>query len=255
MLCHQRIVWHFSRRVYCLKPVSCSNYHWNIVFVFWVFCQIFNTAQKMKFSIKDFFSKCRKLVLVTFTEEILDGKLWFLLILKQRLHWRLNLHQLSWFLRLLKLFFGFDRSIIFFCSSFVIKALLLQYSSVTSNMQRIRHFVRISECSKYRKLRKNQELWVEFLLLRALFLQMGWYTYIVHYKCPIFKTPHPLVHLRPEFFHPLDLGRPIPKEPPFSLQVITNPLKENIIQEWLLYVIRSFLQVDFHFQYQLINLV
>ena len=42
------------------------------------------TAQKMKFSIKDFFSKCdQNLVtftedLVTFTEEILNGKLHFL---------------------------------------------------------------------------------------------------------------------------------------------------------------------------------
>ena len=34
-----------------------------------------------------------------------------------------------------------------------------------------------------------------------------------------------------------------------------NQLKENIIQEWLLDVIRSFLQVGFHFQCQLINLV
>ena len=34
-----------------------------------------NTAQKMKFSIKDFFSKCD---LVTFTEEILNGKSHFL---------------------------------------------------------------------------------------------------------------------------------------------------------------------------------
>ena len=40
------------------------------------------TAQKMKFSIKDFLSKCdqirRKLDLVTFTKEILNGKLHFL---------------------------------------------------------------------------------------------------------------------------------------------------------------------------------
>ena len=34
------------------------------------------TAREMKFSIKDFFSKCANLV--TFTEEILDGKLHFL---------------------------------------------------------------------------------------------------------------------------------------------------------------------------------
>ena len=41
-----------------------------------------NTAQKMKFSIKDFFGKCDQFPadLVTFTEEILNGKLHFLCI-------------------------------------------------------------------------------------------------------------------------------------------------------------------------------
>ena len=42
---------------------------------------------------------------------------------------------------------------------------------------------------------------------------------------------------------------------PLLLQIITNQLKENIIQGWLLNVIRSFLQVDFCSQYQLCNLV
>ena len=42
---------------------------------------------------------------------------------------------------------------------------------------------------------------------------------------------------------------------PLPLQMITNQLKGNIILGWLLYVIKSFLQVGFHFQYQLINLV
>ena len=42
---------------------------------------------------------------------------------------------------------------------------------------------------------------------------------------------------------------------PLPPQMISNQLKENVIQEWLLYVIRSFLQVSFRFQYQLINLV
>ena len=41
-----------------------------------------STAQKMKFSIKDFFSKCHQIRsfprLVTFTEEILNRKLHFL---------------------------------------------------------------------------------------------------------------------------------------------------------------------------------
>ena len=38
-------------------------------------------------------------------------------------------------------------------------------------------------------------------------------------------------------------------------KMITNQLKENTVQEWLLYIITCFLQVGFRFQYQLINLV
>ena len=70
-------------------------------------------------------------------------------------------------------------------------------------------------------------------------------------------SPNPLDHLRAKFFHPLDLGRPISNESP-PLQLSTNQLKENIIQGWLLYllyIIRSFLQASFLFQYQIINLV
>ena len=63
----------------------------------------------------------------------------------------------------------------------------------------------------------------------------------------------PSCKIRPKFFHPLDLGHPIPNKAPS--QMIINLLKENIIQGWLLYVIRSFFQVSFRFQYQLINLV
>ena len=40
-------------------------------------CDVTNTAQKMKFSIKDFFSKYETVDLVTFTEEIPNGKLQF----------------------------------------------------------------------------------------------------------------------------------------------------------------------------------
>ena len=70
------------------------------------------------------------------------------------------------------------------------------------------------------------------------------------------KLSSPFFHLCPKFFHPVDLGRPISNEPPTShLQMVTNQLKDNIIQGWLLYIIRSFLQVDFRIQYQLINLV
>ena len=53
-------------------------------------------------------------------------------------------------------------------------------------------------------------------LLPKLFSK-GWYTYDVYENCPIFKTPHPLVHLRPKFFYPLDLGHPISNESPFFL--------------------------------------
>ena len=44
-----------------------------------------------------------------------------------------------------------------------------------------------------------------------------------------------LVLLRPKFFHPIDLGRPIvqfqtnPHPLPFPLQIIISQLKENII--------------------------
>ena len=64
------------------------------------------------------------------------------------------------------------------------------------------------------------------------------------------RPPTPLVHLRPKFFDPLDLGRPISYESPLLLQMITSQLKENIIKGWILYVIRSFLQVGFGFPYQ-----
>ena len=67
------------------------------------------------------------------------------------------------------------------------------------------------------------------------------------------RPPTPLVHLSPKFFHLLDLELPILNEPP-RLQMITSQLKGNIIQGWLIYIIRFFLQVGFRFQYQLINL-
>ena len=60
----------------------------------------------------------------------------------------------------------------------------------------------------------------------------------------------------PLFF---ELRRPISNEhplpAPLPLQMIAAQLTENIIQVWLLYLIRPFLQVDFRFQYQLIDLV
>ena len=68
------------------------------------------------------------------------------------------------------------------------------------------------------------------------------------------KPLTPLVHLLPKFFHPIILDiqfqtNPIPPSP-----MITNQLKEDIIQRGLLYVIRSFLQVGFRLHYQHINL-
>ena len=35
--------------------------------------------------------------------------------------------------------------------------------------------------------------------------------------CPIFKTPHASVYLRPKFFHHLDLGSPILHQPPLQI--------------------------------------
>ena len=71
------------------------------------------------------------------------------------------------------------------------------------------------------------------------------------------RPPIPVVHIRPKHFHPLDLGRPISNEPsPLpTLQMKTNGLKEKIIQGWLFYFIRSFFQIGFRSQYQLINFV
>ena len=74
-----------------------------------------------------------------------------------------------------------------------------------------------------------------------------WYTYDVY---EIFKTPHLLVHLLPEFQYqrnPLSL-------PPPSLSKWKSIEEENIIQGWVLYIIMSFLQIGFRFQYHFINL-
>ena len=75
------------------------------------------------------------------------------------------------------------------------------------------------------------------------------------WKLSRFQGSHPLVHLRPKFCHLLDFGRTPNFKWTSPLQMITNQLKDNIIQVWLLYVIKSFLQVDFRIHYQLINLV
>ena len=45
------------------------------------------------------------------------------------------------------------------------------------------------------------------------------------------RPPTPLVHVRPKFLNPFDFERPISSElPPPTLQMITNQLKENIIE-------------------------
>ena len=90
-------------------------------------------------------------------------------------------------------------------------------------------------------------------VLFGIFYHLFSVTDDTHMTCPIFRNSTPLIHLRPKFFHSLDLGRLISKESPL-FQIITNQLKKSIIQQLLLYVIWSFFQVGFRFQYQLINL-
>ena len=72
----------------------------------------------------------------------------------------------------------------------------------------------------------------------------GWYTYDVHENCSILNT-FSLCPSMSKIVPTLELGRKLP-----LLQMITNQLKENIIQVLPLYVIRSFLQVGFRLQYQ-----
>ena len=53
----------------------------------------------------------------------------------------------------------------------------------------------------------------------------------------------------------LQANPPSPPPPtPLLLQMVTSQLKENIIQGWILHVIKSFLQVGFRFQYQTLTL-
>ena len=68
--------------------------------------------------------------------------------------------------------------------------------------------------------------------------------YDVHENCPIFNTTPPI-----SLSICISTNSPLP-----PLQKITNQLKENIIQGWLLLVIGSSLQVGFRFQHQFINL-
>ena len=93
--------------------------------------------------------------------------------------------------------------------------------------------------------------------LKIMISDKGWYTYDVHENCPIFKTPYspcPSMStiLWPSWPWTSNFNQTLP--PPLLLQMLTSQLKENIIQGWILYVIKPFLQVGFRFWYQLINL-
>ena len=88
---------------------------------------------------------------------------------------------------------------------------------------------------------------------------------MIHMWCPwkLYNFQDPLLSLScPQFFHPHNLGRPISKETPPPPVPSPNDnqsikRKHNTIKSigWLLYVIKSFFQVNFRFQYQLISLV
>ena len=102
-------------------------------------------------------------------------------------------------------------------------------------------------------------IWFRNMKCCLFFLQSYGVCLFLVLNCLIFKTPHPPCPSTFKILPPLDLGRSILNEPPtplsLSLQMITNEFKQNIIQRWLSYVIRYFLQVGFRFQYQLINRV
>ena len=102
-----------------------------------------------------------------------------------------------------------------------------------------------------------EEVFLSPQVKRSLIINdKGWYTYDINENCSMafsllgglisLRKKKNLSHLRPKFFDLFELGRQFQMNVP--LQMITNQLKENIIRWWLLYVIRSFLQVGFRFQ-------
>ena len=66
----------------------------------------------------------------------------------------------------------------------------------------------------------SENVWLIILRLVSTtsFCYKRRYTYDIHKNCLISKTPTPSVHLRPNFFHNLDLGRPVLNEPSPPLQ-------------------------------------
>ena len=95
-----------------------------------------------------------------------------------------------------------------------------------------------------------------------LILMQNWgrYTYDVNtYDIAQFSRP-PITLVQSSYVQnsstPLTFDVHFQRNSPLTLlQMITNQLKVNVILGWLLYVITSFLQVGFRFQYQLNNLV
>ena len=59
---------------------------------------------------------------------------------------------------------------------------------------------------------------------RILAYVKGRYTYDVHENCLIFKSPQ---HLRPKYFHPLDLGRSALNEAPRRPSTFSNKIMEQ----------------------------
>ena len=87
-----------------------------------------------------------------------------------------------------------------------------------------------------------------------------WYTDGVNENYPISPSTSKILPLSWSWTSTFKRTPPPPPPPhppphPFLSRNDNQSIKENIIQGWLLYVIRPFLQVCFGFQYQLINLV
>ena len=79
-------------------------------------------------------------------------------------------------------------------------------------------------------------------------------THLTSMKIIQFSRPlTPIVRLRPKFFHALDLGRPVSNEPASPND--NQSIKRKPNPKMTIYVIKSFLKVNFRFQCQLINFV